>query len=58
MEIRKGDVVDINGTEYEVEELLSIDGMGTYVKWKGMDTQFALKNMNWEAFEKCLIRRG
>ena len=59
MEITTGDVLNINGNEYEVEQLIDYGGMGVFMKWKGIDdVEFPVSRLNAKEYEKHLVRRG
>ncbi len=59
MEITTGDVLKINGNEYEVEQLIDYGDMGVFMRWKGMkDVEFPISRLNEKEYEKYLIRRG
>lgn len=59
MEVATGDVLKINGNEYEVEQLIDYGDMGVFMKWKGIDdVEFPVSRLNAKEYEKYLIRRG
>ena len=59
MEITTGDVLKINGNEYEVEQLIDYGDMGVFMKWKGIDdVEFPVSRLNEKEYEKHLVRRG
>jgi hypothetical protein len=59
MEITTGDVLKINGNEYEVEQLIDYGDMGVFMRWKGIDdVEFPVSRLNEKEYERYLIRRG
>lgn len=59
MEITTGDVLKINGNEYEVEQLIDYGDMGVFMRWKGIDdVEFPVSRLNEKEYEKHLVRRG
>ena len=59
MEVTTGDVLKINGNEYEVEQLIDYGDMGVFMRWKGIDdVEFPVSRLNEKEYEKHLVRRG
>jgi hypothetical protein len=59
MDIRVGDVIGENGKEFELEKIVEIQGVGTFMQWKGIEGNlYPMKRLNMERYQELLIRRG